>query len=92
MHPALLWIQTGIWTTLPVDTKYPPDCRAGGTTVMTMTAFDADDTSTDNAVLRYNILRQQPEKPSPNMFYIDPERGNIVTVISPSLLDREAEE
>ncbi|XP_035381647.1 cadherin-13 isoform X1 [Electrophorus electricus] len=60
-----------------------------GTTVMTMTAFDADDTSTDNAVLRYNILRQQPEKPSPNMFYIDPERGNIVTVISPSLLDRE---
>lgn len=56
---------------------------------MTMTAFDADDPNTDNAVLRYIILRQSPEKPSPNMFYIDPERGDIVTVISPSLLDRE---
>lgn len=60
-----------------------------GTTVMTMTAFDADDPNTDNAVLRYIIVRQSPEKPSPNMFYIDPERGDIVTVISPSLLDRE---
>ena len=56
---------------------------------MTMTALDADDPNTDNAVLRYNIVRQSPAKPSPNMFYIDPERGDIVTVISPSLLDRE---
>ncbi|XP_034032906.1 LOW QUALITY PROTEIN: cadherin-13 [Thalassophryne amazonica] len=60
-----------------------------GTTVMTMTAFDADDPATNNAVLRYNIIRQSPDKPSPNMFYIDPERGDIVTVISPTLLDRE---
>ncbi|XP_046907452.1 cadherin-13, partial [Hypomesus transpacificus] len=60
-----------------------------GTIVMTMTALDADDPNTDNAVLRYNIVRQSPDKPSPNMFYIDPERGDIVTVISPSLLDRE---
>ncbi|KAG8437478.1 hypothetical protein GDO86_008253 [Hymenochirus boettgeri] len=60
-----------------------------GTTVMHMTAFDADDPTTDNAVLRYNILRQTPDKPSPNMFYIDPEKGDIVTVVSPALLDRE---
>nr|XP_014347507.1 PREDICTED: cadherin-13-like isoform X1 [Latimeria chalumnae] len=60
-----------------------------GTTVMRMTAFDADDPTTDNAVLRYNILKQTPEKPSPNMFYIDPEKGDIVTVVSPALLDRE---
>lgn len=60
-----------------------------GTTVMTMTAYDADDPNTDNAVLRYIIVRQQPDKPSPNMFYIDPERGDIVTVISPHQLDRE---
>ncbi|KAM6937390.1 cadherin-13 [Xenentodon cancila] len=60
-----------------------------GTTVMTMTAFDADDPATDNAALRYNIIRQSPDKPSPNMFYIDAERGDIVTVISPTLLDRE---
>ncbi|KAM9374041.1 cadherin-13 [Phaethornis superciliosus] len=60
-----------------------------GTTVMRMTAFDADDSSTDNALLRYNILKQTPTKPSPNMFYIDPEKGDIVTVVSPVLLDRE---
>ncbi|TRY85248.1 hypothetical protein DNTS_009284 [Danionella cerebrum] len=59
------------------------------TTVMTMTAHDADDPNTDNAVLRYIIVRQQPDKPSPNMFYIDPERGDIVTVIAPRQLDRE---
>uniref|UniRef100_A0AAV2L543 Cadherin domain-containing protein n=1 Tax=Knipowitschia caucasica TaxID=637954 RepID=A0AAV2L543_KNICA len=60
-----------------------------GTTVMRMTAFDADDPATDNAALRYNIIRQSPDKPSPNMFYIDPESGDIVTVISAKLLDRE---
>ncbi|XP_063053986.1 cadherin-13-like [Engraulis encrasicolus] len=60
-----------------------------GTSVMTMTAMDADDPNTDNAVLRYNIIRQSPEKPSPHMFYIDPDRGHILTGISPTLLDRE---
>ncbi|XP_069595278.1 cadherin-13 [Ranitomeya imitator] len=60
-----------------------------GTIVMNMLAFDADDPTTDNAVLRYNILKQTPDKPSPNMFYIDPEKGDIVTVVSPALLDRE---
>lgn len=59
---------------------------------MRMTAFDADDPSTDNALLRYNILKQTPDKPSPNMFYIDPEKGDIVTVVSPTLLDREVSE
>ncbi|CAD7689203.1 unnamed protein product [Nyctereutes procyonoides] len=59
------------------------------TTVMRMTAFDADDPATDNALLRYNIRQQTPDKPSPNMFYIDPEKGDIVTVVSPALLDRE---
>nr|XP_038041206.1 cadherin-13 isoform X3 [Anas platyrhynchos] len=63
-----------------------------GTTVMRMTAFDADDSSTDNALLRYNIIKQTPTKPSPNMFYIDPEKGDIVTVVSPSMLDRETME
>ncbi|XP_030367157.1 cadherin-13 [Strigops habroptila] len=63
-----------------------------GTTVMRMVAFDADDPSTDNALLRYTILEQTPNKPSPNMFYIDPEKGNIITVVSPILLDRETME
>ena len=56
---------------------------------MRMTAFDADDPATDNVLLRYNIRQQTPDKPSPNMFYIDPEKGDIVTVVSPALLDRE---
>lgn len=63
-----------------------------GSTVMRVTAFDADDPSTDNALLRYNILKQTPDKPSPNMFYIDPEKGDIVTVVSPAMLDRETME
>ncbi|KAF7664238.1 hypothetical protein LDENG_00183690, partial [Lucifuga dentata] len=74
------------------ETRYTGEVLEGsptGTTIMTMTAFDADDSSTDNAVLRYNIVRQSPDRPSLNMFYIDPERGDIVTVISPMLLDRE---
>ncbi|KAM9854303.1 cadherin-13 [Aulostomus maculatus] len=74
------------------ETRYAGEVLEGsptGTTVMTMTAFDADDPATDNAALRYNIIRQSPDKPSPNMFYIDAERGDIVTVISPTLLDRE---
>uniref|UniRef100_A0A3Q2CSI9 Cadherin-13 n=1 Tax=Cyprinodon variegatus TaxID=28743 RepID=A0A3Q2CSI9_CYPVA len=74
------------------ESRYTGEVLEGsptGTTVMTMMAFDADDPSTDNAVLRYNIIRQSPDKPSPNMFYIDAERGDIVTVISPTLLDRE---
>ncbi|XP_029290376.1 cadherin-13 [Cottoperca gobio] len=74
------------------ETRYTGEVLEGsptGTTVMTMTAFDADDPGTDNAALRYNIVRQSPDKPSPNMFYIDAERGDIVTVISHKLLDRE---
>uniref|UniRef100_A0A8C3IHW1 Cadherin-13 n=1 Tax=Chrysemys picta bellii TaxID=8478 RepID=A0A8C3IHW1_CHRPI len=63
-----------------------------GSTVMRMMAFDADDPATDNALLRYNILKQTPDKPSPNMFFIDPEKGDIVTVVSPALLDRETME
>ncbi|KAM7002877.1 cadherin-13 [Tautogolabrus adspersus] len=60
-----------------------------GTIVMAMTALDADDPATDNAALRYSIVRQSPDKPSSSMFYIDEERGDIVTHISPTLLDRE---
>lgn len=70
--------------------KWPSPAPApSGTTVMRMTAFDADDPATDNALLRYNIRQQTPDRPSPNMFYIDPEKGDIVTVVSPALLDRE---
>ncbi|XP_075432824.1 cadherin-13 isoform X2 [Ascaphus truei] len=59
------------------------------TAVMHMEAFDADDPTTNNAILRYSIIKQTPDEPSPNMFYIDPEKGEIVTVVSPAQLDRE---
>lgn len=72
-----------------ITVSYPLALPSLGTTVMRMTAFDADDPATDNALLRYNIRQQTPDKPSPNMFYIDPEKGDIVTVVSPALLDRE---
>ncbi|XP_027128789.1 cadherin-13 [Larimichthys crocea] len=74
------------------ETRYTGEVLEGsptGTTVMTMMAFDADDPATDNAALRYNIVRQSPDNPSSKMFYIDAERGDIVTAISPVLLDRE---
>lgn len=79
LHDKCVWVQTQ-----PCLSLSPP-----GTTVMTMTAFDADDPATDNAALRYTIVRQSPDKPSSKMFYIDAERGDIVTAISPMLLDRE---
>lgn len=56
---------------------------------MAIRAFDADDPGTDNAALRYNIVRQSPDNPSSRMFYIDAENGYIITAISPALLDRE---
>ncbi|XP_020494790.1 cadherin-13 [Labrus bergylta] len=74
------------------ETRYTGEVLEGspyGTIVMSMTALDADDPATDNAALRYSIVRQSPDKPSSSMFYIDEERGDIVTHISPTLLDRE---
>ncbi|KAM9351937.1 cadherin-13 [Symphorus nematophorus] len=74
------------------ETRYTGEVLEGsptGTIVMTMMAFDADDSGTDNAVLRYNIVKQSPENPSSNMFHIDAERGDILTAIEPGLLDRE---
>ncbi|KAM6946121.1 cadherin-13 [Aplochiton taeniatus] len=74
------------------ESRYAGEVLEGsptGTIVMTMTALDADDPSTDNAVLRYTIVRQSPDKPSPNMFSIDPEKGDILTSISATDLDRE---
>ncbi|MBN3316623.1 CAD13 protein, partial [Atractosteus spatula] len=91
MSPATLLATAGRSDVRPEwgEASKTAEVSMDGTTVMRMTAYDADDPNTDNAVLRYNIVRQTPDKPSPNMFYIDPEKGDIVTVISPGLLDRE---
>ncbi|PKU33264.1 hypothetical protein llap_16432 [Limosa lapponica baueri] len=59
-----------------------------GTYVMTVTANDADDSTTANGMVRYRIVTQTPQSPSQNMFTINSETGDIVTVAAG--LDREA--
>lgn len=54
---------------------------------MTVTANDADDSSTANGMVRYRIVTQTPQSPSQNMFTINSETGDIVTVAAG--LDRE---
>lgn len=54
---------------------------------MTVTAIDADDPNALNGMLRYRILSQAPSTPSPNMFTINNETGDIITVAAG--LDRE---
>ncbi|XP_059189917.1 cadherin-4-like [Centropristis striata] len=58
-----------------------------GTYVMHVSAFDGDDNTTANGMVRYRILSQTPHSPIPNMFTINSETGDIVTV-APGL-DRE---
>ncbi|KAF6284170.1 cadherin 4 [Rhinolophus ferrumequinum] len=58
-----------------------------GTYVMTVTANDADDSTTANGLVRYRIVTQTPQSPSQNMFTINSETGDIVTVAAG--LDRE---
>lgn len=62
-------------------------CSPLGTYVMTVTAIDADDPNALNGMLRYRILSQAPSTPSPNMFTINNETGDIITVAAG--LDRE---
>lgn len=58
-----------------------------GTYMMTVTANDADDATTANGMVRYRIVTQTPQSPSQNMFTINSETGDIVTVAAG--LDRE---
>uniref|UniRef100_A0A8C9WN51 Cadherin-4 n=1 Tax=Scleropages formosus TaxID=113540 RepID=A0A8C9WN51_SCLFO len=58
-----------------------------GTYVMSLTANDADDDTTANGMVRYRILSQSPHSPIPNMFTINSETGDIVTMAAG--LDRE---
>nr|XP_020664592.1 cadherin-2 [Pogona vitticeps] len=64
-----------------------PEGSKPGTYVMTVTAIDADDPNVLNGMLRYRILSQAPSTPSPNMFTINNETGDIITVAAG--LDRE---
>ncbi|GCC38813.1 hypothetical protein chiPu_0022971, partial [Chiloscyllium punctatum] len=64
-----------------------PEGSKPGTFVMAVTAVDADDPNSANGILRYKILSQMPNSPSPNMFTINNQTGDIVTVAAG--LDRE---
>ncbi|XP_015223488.2 cadherin-1-like [Lepisosteus oculatus] len=58
-----------------------------GTAFMTVTATDEDDPNTDNGIIKYSIISQEPKEPNPNMFMINPMSG--VIIIASAELDRE---
>ncbi|XP_043921376.1 cadherin-2 [Protopterus annectens] len=64
-----------------------PEGSKPGTSVMSITAVDADDPKTSNGMLRYKIISQSPSSPSANMFTINNQTGEIITVAAG--LDRE---
>ncbi|XP_055992109.1 cadherin-1 [Sorex fumeus] len=58
-----------------------------GTSVMEISATDADDPATYNAAIGYSILSQDPPQPEPKMFSVDKVSG-VIRVTTPGL-DRE---
>lgn len=58
-----------------------------GTSVMRVTAIDADDSTMPNGLVHYRILNQSPHIPIPNMFTINGATGEISTIAAG--LDRE---
>uniref|UniRef100_A0A8C4XAP8 Cadherin-1 n=1 Tax=Erpetoichthys calabaricus TaxID=27687 RepID=A0A8C4XAP8_ERPCA len=60
-----------------------------GTSVMTVTAIDKDDPTTDNGMFKFSILSQTPLVPYPQMFTINQDTGTISVIAAG--LDREKE-
>ncbi|KAB0382263.1 hypothetical protein FD755_004180 [Muntiacus reevesi] len=75
-----------MYVTRPMDREERASYHVS-TYVMTVTANDADDATTANGMVRYRIVTQTPQSPSQNMFTINSETGDIVTVAAG--LDRE---
>ncbi|XP_032051785.1 cadherin-1-like [Aythya fuligula] len=77
----------------PVFTKqvfvgYIEENAKPGTSVMTVNATDADDTvAADNGIVSYSIVSQEPARPHPQMFTINPQKG-VISVLGTGL-DRE---
>uniref|UniRef100_A0A8C2EPI5 Cadherin-1 n=1 Tax=Cyprinus carpio TaxID=7962 RepID=A0A8C2EPI5_CYPCA len=66
----------------PVFTENPfnghvPEAAAKGKCMVQVTATDADDPETDNGVISYKIVSQEPPFPKPNMFDINILSGTI---------------
>ncbi|XP_030313492.1 B-cadherin [Calypte anna] len=65
-----------------------PEGALPGTSVMQVTATDADDAvETYNGVIAYSILSQEPREPHPHMFTINKANGALSVIASG--LDRE---
>ncbi|XP_053508395.1 cadherin-4 isoform X3 [Ictalurus furcatus] len=64
-----------------------PEVSKPGTSVMRVTAIDADDSTMPNGLVHYRILNQSPHIPIPNMFTINGATGEISTIAAG--LDRE---
>ncbi|XP_051757100.1 cadherin-1-like [Ctenopharyngodon idella] len=64
-----------------------PGAAEIGHEFMTVTATDADDPNTENGVISYSIVKQDPELPNPNMFEINSVTGGIR--VNSSGLDKE---
>uniref|UniRef100_M4ABI1 Cadherin-1 n=1 Tax=Xiphophorus maculatus TaxID=8083 RepID=M4ABI1_XIPMA len=64
-----------------------PEASTKGFEVIQVVATDADEPNTDNSDIRYRIMSQKPEDPSPNMFTINPATGAIR--VNEAGLDRE---
>uniref|UniRef100_A0A4W4FH08 Cadherin-4 n=1 Tax=Electrophorus electricus TaxID=8005 RepID=A0A4W4FH08_ELEEL len=64
-----------------------PEGSKPGTSVMRVTAFDADDSTMPNGLVHYRILNQSPHTPIPNMFTINGVTGEISSIAAG--LDRE---
>lgn len=72
----------------PPPTPLTGTSPSPGTSVMQVTATDADDAvETYNGVIAYSILSQEPREPHPHMFTINRATGTLSVIASG--LDRE---
>ncbi|XP_068595430.1 B-cadherin [Brachionichthys hirsutus] len=65
------------------------ECADIGDIITKITAVDADDPKTNNAVIRYRIKDQMPQMPQKDMFAINPVSGMIS--VTADGLDRETQ-
>ncbi|KAL8195126.1 UNVERIFIED_CONTAM: hypothetical protein K2H54_046884 [Gekko kuhli] len=93
-EPMELWIKVSDLNdnrpqfTQPVFRAAVPEGAPPGTTVVQVSATDADDAvNTYNGVVSYSILSQAPPEPHPQMFTINRDTGTIS--VASSGLDRE---
>lgn len=74
--------------TVPPSIPLTQTSTSPGTSVMQVTATDADDAvETYNGVIAYSILSQEPREPHPQMFTVNRATGTLSVIASG--LDRE---